>query len=52
VTFNVGDVSEPFDEPWLHRLIGVSASEKVNRKDFGVVWNRALKSGGVLVATK
>jgi YceI-like domain len=52
VTLSVGDVSEPFDDPWAHRLIGVSASEKVNRKDFGVVWNTALKSGGVLVATK
>jgi polyisoprenoid-binding protein YceI len=28
---------------------GVSATTKVNRKDFGLVWNHALESGGVVV---
>jgi polyisoprenoid-binding protein YceI len=28
---------------------GVSATTKVNRKDFGLVWNRPLETGGVLV---
>jgi polyisoprenoid-binding protein YceI len=28
---------------------GVSASTKVNRKDFGLMWNRPLEQGGVLV---
>jgi len=28
---------------------GVTASTKVNRKDFGLNWNQALESGGVLV---
>ncbi len=28
---------------------GASASTTVNRKDFGLVWNRALESGGVVV---
>jgi len=28
---------------------GVSATTKVNRKDFGLVWNKPLESGGVLV---
>jgi hypothetical protein len=28
---------------------GVSATGKVNRKDFGLNWNKALEAGGVLV---
>ncbi|HXX30985.1 MAG TPA: YceI family protein [Myxococcaceae bacterium] len=28
---------------------GVSASTKINRKDFGLVWNRSLEAGGVMV---
>jgi len=28
---------------------GVSATTKVNRKDFGLMWNRPLEQGGVLV---
>ena len=28
---------------------GVSATSKINRKDFGLVWNKPLESGGVLV---
>lgn len=31
----------------LHR--GASASTKVNRKDFGLTWNRAMDGGGVVV---
>lgn len=30
-------------------ITGLSASTKVNRKDFGLNWNKALESGGVLV---
>ena len=28
---------------------GVSATTKINRKDFGLVWNRTLETGGVAV---
>jgi polyisoprenoid-binding protein YceI len=49
VTLNVNDVSEPSNDPWGNLRIGLSASAKVNRKDFGIVWNTALDSGGVLV---
>lgn len=28
---------------------GVSATTKVNRKDFGLMWNRSLETGGVMV---
>ena len=31
------------------RAIGFSATAKINRKDFGLTWNAALETGGVLV---
>jgi len=49
VTLDVNDVSEPAKDPWGNHRIGLSGSAKINRKDFGLVWNAALDSGGVLV---
>jgi polyisoprenoid-binding protein YceI len=49
VTLNVNDVSAPSKDPWGNQRIGLSGSTKVNRKDFGLVWNTALELGGVLV---
>jgi polyisoprenoid-binding protein YceI len=49
VILNVNDVSEPSNDPWGNQRIGLSGSTKINRKDFGIVWNTALDSGGVLV---
>ena len=49
VTLAVSDVSEPAKDPWGNVRIGLSASTKVNRKDFGLVWNAPLEFGGVLV---
>lgn len=31
------------------RRSGVSATTRVNRKDYGLMWNRALEAGGVVV---
>lgn len=36
-------------DPWGNARVGLSASTTVNRKDFGLVWNVALESGGLLV---
>jgi polyisoprenoid-binding protein YceI len=49
VTFAVEDLSEPSKDPWGNHRIGLSGSTKINRKDFGLTWNSALESGGVLV---
>jgi polyisoprenoid-binding protein YceI len=49
VTLAVEDVSEPAKDPWGNQRIGLSASTKINRKDFGLSWNSALETGGVLV---
>ena len=45
----VEDVSEPSKDPWGNQRIGLSATAKLNRKDFGLTWNAALETGGVLV---
>ena len=49
VTLNVADFSEPSKDPWGNLRIGLSGSTKVNRKNFGLVWNAPLEFGGVLV---
>jgi polyisoprenoid-binding protein YceI len=39
-------------DPWGNRRIGFQAKTAINRKDFGLHWNAALESGGVLVGEK
>jgi polyisoprenoid-binding protein YceI len=36
-------------DPWGNDRIGYSATVTINRKDFGLNWNQALETGGVLV---
>jgi polyisoprenoid-binding protein YceI len=36
-------------DPWGNSKAGFTASTKINRKDFGLNWNEALETGGVLV---
>ena len=49
VTFAVEGPSQPAKDPWGNTRIGLSATTKINRKDFGLTWNAALESGGILV---
>ncbi len=49
VTFAVEGPSAPGKDPWGNTRIGLSATTKINRKDFGLTWNSALETGGVLV---
>jgi polyisoprenoid-binding protein YceI len=37
-------------DPWGNHKAGFTASTRVNRKDFGLTWNAALETGGVLVS--
>ena len=46
------DVEGPTPEakdPWGSLRIGATATAKLSRKDFGLTWNAALETGGVLV---
>lgn len=36
-------------DPWGNTKIGFEGEAKISRKDFGLVWNVALESGGILV---
>ncbi|WP_243225023.1 YceI family protein [Microbacterium sp. CIAB417] len=36
-------------DPWGNYKAGASASTTINREDFGLTWNAALETGGVLV---
>lgn len=36
-------------DPWGNTKAGLSITGKINRKDFGLTWNAALETGGVLV---
>jgi polyisoprenoid-binding protein YceI len=36
-------------DPWGGDRIGFSATAELNREDFGLTWNQALETGGVLV---
>lgn len=38
--------------PWGATSAGFSASATINRKDWGLAWNQALETGGVLVGEK
>lgn len=39
-------------DPWGNTKAGFSAEAEINRKDFGIEWNAALETGGVLVGEK
>jgi polyisoprenoid-binding protein YceI len=49
VTFAVEGPSPPNKDPWGNTRIGLSATARINRKDFGLTWNAALETGGILV---
>lgn len=49
VVFDVEGPTPPTKDPWGNTRVAVSATTKINRKDFGLTWNAALETGGILV---
>jgi polyisoprenoid-binding protein YceI len=49
VVFDVEGLSAPMKDPWGGTRIGLSATTRINRKDFGLTWNAALETGGIVV---
>ncbi|AXX91052.1 hypothetical protein CPU12_08025 [Malaciobacter molluscorum LMG 25693] len=39
-------------DPWGNQRVGLEFSGKINRKDFGLNWNKTLEAGGVVVSEK
>lgn len=48
VTFDV-EFGGKGTNPWGVEVYGFEAEAKINREDFGLTWNAALETGGVLV---
>jgi len=36
-------------DPWGNERVGYSASVRISRKDFGLTWNQAMETGGVMI---
>lgn len=49
VTLAVEGPTDEIKDPWGNMKIGASGSTKIKRKDFGLEWNAALETGGILV---
>lgn len=52
VELTLDEVEGPSQDPWGGTRAGFSATTEINRKDFGLEWNVALETGGVLVGDK
>jgi polyisoprenoid-binding protein YceI len=49
VVLTVEGPTPAIKDPWGNRRVGGQATAKIHRKDFGLVWNEALETGGVVV---
>ena len=49
VVFTVDGPTAQHKDPWGNVKMGASATTQINRKDYGLVYNAALETGGLLV---
>ncbi|MBP9837256.1 MAG: polyisoprenoid-binding protein [Proteobacteria bacterium] len=49
VALDIEGPSAEIKDPWGNVKRGASATTTINRKDFGLTWNKALETGGVAV---
>ncbi len=49
VTLSVEGGLTPVNDPWGNTKLGFSASTVIDRKDFGLTWNKTLDGGGLVV---
>jgi len=45
----VEEPSAPSTDPFGNVRVGTTATTKIKRDEFGILWNAALEAGGVLV---
>ena len=50
VTFAVEVEGTEIKDPWGNRRVGATATGKLSRKEWGLIWNQALEFGGVAVS--
>ncbi len=49
VVLNVEEVAPEAKDPWGNTRVGAAAKTKLKRSDFGLTWNAALETGGVML---
>ena len=49
VTLEIDELTPPIKDTWGNIRRGVTATAEINRRDFGLTWNKALEAGGVVV---
>lgn len=49
VVLQVDPPSAEAKDPWGNLRMGASATTRIKRSDFGLAWNQALETGGILV---
>lgn len=52
VVLEVEGPSAPSTDPFGNTRVGATATTKIKRDDFGIVWNAGLEAGGVLVGNE
>jgi polyisoprenoid-binding protein YceI len=49
VAFDIEGPTPSIKDPWGNVRVGITGKTKINRKDFGLVWNALTETGGVMV---
>jgi polyisoprenoid-binding protein YceI len=49
VTFDVEGPTPAIKDPYGNTRVGITATTKISRKEFGLVWNALTETGGVMV---
>jgi len=49
VVLSIEGPTPPIKDPWGNTRVGGSATTRINRKDFGLTYNKVLEAGGALV---
>jgi polyisoprenoid-binding protein YceI len=48
----VGTIGENGEDPWGNERVGFEVEGKIDRREFGLVWNQTLPNGNLLVANE
>jgi polyisoprenoid-binding protein YceI len=46
----IGEIGENAQDPWGNERVGFEVEGKIDRREFGLVWNQTLPNGNLLVA--